>query len=1116
MIRVTNVLNEWEGNNMDSTTEIISAGDLTTHTLTIEEKIEHNTADHPVGNSTYYVSTANVTGGITSFKFYAYYLMNSFSVGQSIQIIKTEAGVSTTYTRTITDVDYINFVIKFTTTGATFLPLYGNTTYSSGVNNIQIYTTEMRNNLVLNVGLNNRNYPYINNKLASVTQGDFGGIVSPNRASLIDESVTRLHLPVDLSTMAVTDVETLDLVSFGSGIGKVEATIERLTDVNSYTRKWEIVINLTNCIHLLDGGVTEDVQTVFDQTLVLYTDTEWYTSSNIIPNPNPISENPYVIMHDLTTIKFFNDPYGLPILSQIVPIAPSFNVGVYYNEESDIFEVSFASVGGAYTDIYVGASYVPLVDSYFKNKTEYQTDLSMVLVTGLVAVGTYSSNTNPDGAGYDLEILSLTNPSLGIYTLEFKIIPNAQFNTFLDSGLYNKDFVVWFKLGHTCHLAYRGEALKKPLQLVPFNGLKASATDWCTIAGDKFTDVLQVDDSYDTTSLTPLTYPIFSKEDHLLTRYNLFVPINKRYRKAKTELIFGLFTDILNTYIVLEEFSINSEYPYDSLNGYSNFDASTPNTYNVQNTNYNLGLETSSRTVGVVPVGFQAFTIFSVFQINWRYWLTQTGLYDFLIAQGLTTKDYITYIKEPDNTPINGYNFFVRTSFEDDTNIYYHFTQIWDIKNYDEQFTAGVPTTGDEWQGSAVIKYYLPDGTEVPNPINDTLMTVEVIVTTGQTATTDSWGNLTIEKLEDNTRWMISTNYNNSTNINNPLVPLVGQTRLKKDLTGANEITYSCLLDCTLLGDNTEYKITIKHLNRDLLTEQARIKFDTRTSVRGQAVLPTDFALDSADSCENIFNVFGYEDDHDNYERNDKTLVLAYNFSDTTVISFKILDENGVDIGYSFTINSSSNDSNVKYTYVDWLTVLLAEGEQRYSVYIVATTGAQVDEILWGMYEAKFYDSDLVLGTVKFRSYFQSIINTNRVSINKNYSYDLNLTDNKIFFDDIRVGGFFGKRQPKTVVENIISSGNNILASYKENLNEYTFKSEPVLSSYSSYLLDFNLLNGLFYEVWDYNPFNHDLYSYKRIALKEVLDVDPIDEFSNKIEVQATFNDYVQSNKMSY
>ncbi len=1113
MIKVTNVLNEFDGNNMDHITEIISVGDLSTHTLTIEESISHNTSEFQQGEGVNYVTISGISVTQSKIKFNAYYLMNSFKAGQSINIVLTVGGNNTTITRTISSVDYQNFALIVPAIGSAFNQLYGN--IGVGVNRqMHIYTTSMHNNLTLNVALNNRQYPYLNNKIASLNLGDIS-FTSQNRKSLIDESVTRLHLPVNLNTMSVGDVENMSLVSFGSGIGKVEATIERLTDVNSYTRKWEIVINLTNCAYLLDEGLEGDTQIYFDNSLIIYTDMEWYVTNFINPYPTLGIETPFVLQHDLTNIRFLDDPFGNPTYSQIYPVAPSYNIGIYYNEESDIFEADFANFL-SYQDLYIGASYVPSLDSYYKNKNEYQVNLSMLLTSSLASVGTYSSELNPDGAGYDLEIISLTNPYVSTLEIKFKIIPNTEFNTLLSQESFNKNFIVWAKFGHTCHTIYRGEALRKPKALIPFNDLKITPTNWCTIAGDKITDVLQVDDSYDTTALTPLSYPLFNTEDHLYLRYNLEVPLFNRYYNVKTELIFGLFTDILNTYVVLDNFQITSEFPYNTLNGKTNFDASVTNPYNIESSSFKNGLTTSSKGLSTPSTGNQLLTIFSMFQINWRYWLTQTGLYDFLIAEGLTTKDFISYIKDPLNARINNfYFFFVRTSFEDDDNIYYHFTQIWDILNYDEQFTSSPPLLDDEWQGSGVIKYYAENGLEVPNLIINELMKVEVIVTTGQDATTDSWGNITIEQFEQNQRWMMSSNYNRENNTNNPILPIVGQTKLKKEITDTNEITYSCLIDCNLLADNQDFKITLKHYNKDLKTEQTRFKFETRTSVL-ESDITNQFNLDSFDDCTDYFDVYGYDADPNDIEKNDTTLVLGYKNYDSTVVTFKIVNQDDENIGYSFTIATSPNDTKVKYSLIPWQSILNTYGIGVYRVYVVYTNGIDVAELLYGTYNLRYWSLNMLFGSVKIRSYINSIINTNKVSLNPNYYIDLNFNESKIIWDDVRVKGFFGNRQPKTVVENIISSGNNILASYKENMNEYTFSSVPLLTNHSNYLVDFAFLNGLYYEVWDYNKFNHNLYSRKKLTLKEVLDITPKGEHTNKAEIQAVFNDYYQANKMTY
>jgi len=1120
MIKVINVVNECQGVNVDEVTEIISAGDLSTHTIQIEESISHNTAEYPVGNSNYYVATF-VTPTTTTFKFNAYYLMSSFRVGQEIEIVKTHFGSgSGTYTRTIVAVDYNEFTIKVLTTGATFNPLYGNLGYSPTQDNIHIYCELGHTNFLLNVGLNDRQYPYLSNKIASLTKGTFQTYTDENRKSLIDDTITRLHCPVNLQSIAETDVENLELVSVKSGIGKVTATIERLTDVNDYTRLWEITLNVVNCIQLLDEGILGDTQQVFDNTLILYTDYEFHTG-DVNPYPNIAIENPFVLQHDLRPIAFTNDPFGNPSTSQILPISPSFNNGVYYNAESETFIVTFGSFGGIYEDIYIGASYIPQRDSYFKNKDVYQTELSMIIQSDLaVTATTYASELNPDGAGYELEIISLTNPTATTYEIEFKIIPNEAFKTFFEDENNNKNFVVWGKFGHTCHVVYLGEALRKPKALIPFNDVAGTETGYVTMRLDDVAETYPIDASYDTTSLTPLSYPLFNTEDHFDVIYKLLVPKYKRYSNIKTELIFGLYTDIAESYIVLEENLIDvSNNILDFNDGSTLFNNSILNAYNLQTNVFNKTVVTS-KAVGVLPTEtHQPLSISTPFQFNWRYWLTQPQVYDFLIAQGLTTKNYISYVRNLNtNADINiSYKFFIRTTVENEDDIYYHYTLVQDLFNYNQQFeTTDTPAEDEEWQGSGIVKYYLSNGTEVPNLIIGEEIRVEVIVTTGIDATTDAWANLTIEKKESNIRWTISTNYNNIANVDSPLEPETGQTRLRRQLTGANEIKYSCIVDCAKLEDFANYKITLKHWNKyDGIKEQTRFKFDTVCQLQPFVVEDNNFNLD-LDCNYDIQEVYGFLDDANNYEKNDTTLLLGYKITSTTVVTFKVIGYNGAEITISGSlIGTHTSDANAKFSYIDWNTILDEYGAGCYDAYIVLTDGESVKEILYGKYRLRPWDSELIVGTVKFRTYINSIITTNKVSEDKNYSYKMNFTNSKVLFDDYRVNGFFGNRKPKTDIRNIIDSQSGVLASFKENRNEYFFTSDPVYFVQSDYLLDFIFLNGLSYYIWDYNKFNHKLFSYKRITLNEVQDTEDF-QFSNKVVVKATFVDYVQDNKMSY
>jgi hypothetical protein len=133
-----------------------------------------------------------------------------------------------------------------------------------------------------------------------------------------------------------------------------------------------------------------------------------------------------------------------------------------------------------------------------------------------------------------------------------------------------------------------------------------------------------------------------------------------------------------------------------------------------------------------------------------------------------------------------------------------------DVANWEIQHVIGFATEDGEYQNPLTIpirtyddasidytiEFFKVDDTPLTTPIND----ICKIKVTHDLADVDSltWGEITVEQFENAPRWFISTTYDH-TDINSPLQPLSGETKLKKTIT-STQVILECLFDGRILN----------------------------------------------------------------------------------------------------------------------------------------------------------------------------------------------------------------------------------------------------------------------------------------------------------------------------
>jgi len=1094
MINIKSVVNEWNGNVIDTTGEIISGGDLSKHVITIDENIFHETGGgygQNSQNNAIYMPVQYLSEKKLIFPSFA--SLNGFLAGQSVLLEKfKQDGSILALVTSIVSIDYSTFTVEFANL---FTPdsenenIYGITTNTGQQSQLRVSSYAIRNNFFFNLSFNIRPYPYLNNKLVSTSIGSYNDAVNENRKSPIDNTKIRFWAGVDTSLIAIGGSVTCQQLNNKSGITFASVVLKRLADVGTFTRQWELTIEMINPVHLLED-LNAEISQFFDERLIIYSDIEWYSSSNIVQYPS-LQEHPTVVQHDLGFVSFFNDPYGLPASTLIQAVQGD----LYYDGASDEKTIIINSPTIAQPQI--GAGYIPINSDYFKNVNFDQKTLSMLIQTQDLAIATFTSEANPDNAQYQIQVTDWTYVANN-HTIKFIMTPlSTEFEDFMinnDDG--DRLFYIWIKCGNTCHLVFNTQLIKEPKIENLFDVYNHYPTEWAVISNNQTTTSYVIDNSF--TGVYGVK-PYVSTEDNILLTFQLKIPKFIRYEQFSAQIIFAKKTD-LSEFFAFESFLIDlTDNNYDSVTGRTNFNENLGNNYNIQREIFRyIELKTVDLDIGNPSIE-QGLRIRIPIQFNWRYWLTQVNVFDFLQGAGIQTKDFQEY----EDYSVD-YAFFIKCKLESETFVSTHYTPIFDILDYQEAYT----TADEEWAGGPISVAYetVNGGVPTSNLIIGELMKVTFTVPTGLAVGSDYWGQITIEEHETNTRWAMSSNYdNNPINLDNPIIPIDGETRVKTDVTGLNEIQYSVLIDCSKLNGD-DYDLAIKHFNKNVKVEQTRAKLSTSLSY-----FPTDLDIDESDvlsvDCCEIQNVFARLENN-SMEFNDTSLLLCKAIPSLPAIAFRLYKDDV--LVETLTTFSSINNNVDKYAIIKWQTILDIHGTGCYESRVLFNSL----ELIYGKYNLQAWTLDQVRNTVLINTEIGGKITYNPFAKYINDFWEFDFRNSKLL-DSFRFQGFIGERDPKVVIDNIVTSDRNVNKVFKEYLNEYQLTTDPITKYFSRRLINLHLLNENQMFIWDYNEFNHEYYSNKRVVVKDVSKPD-YKTFSNKAVVLAVLQDKILNNKSGF
>lgn len=199
------------------------------------------------------------------------------------------------------------------------------------------------------------------------------------------------------------------------------------------------------------------------------------------------------------------------------------------------------------------------------------------------------------------------------------------------------------------------------------------------------------------------------------------------------------------------------------------------------------------------------------------------------------------------------------------------------------------------------------------------------------------------------------------------------------------------------------------------------------------------------------------------------------------------------------------NDSLANGFIYDWRQVLATYGAGKYKVNVEYSVSGVTGSFIWGMYELKNYSIESAKGTVRIWSEFDSYFQPTNI--------DFSNSNHK---DSVRFKGFFGNREPKTDIVNLITKGRKVEKATRENLNTYTLFSDPVTICVTRRVLDFHLLSEDKCLITDHNRFNHDyLIQDKPVVLEDAPDVEYIN-LDRRVKLTIKFGDRTKNQKSFY
>jgi hypothetical protein len=253
--------------------------------------------------------------------------------------------------------------------------------------------------------------------------------------------------------------------------------------------------------------------------------------------------------------------------------------------------------------------------------------------------------------------------------------------------------------------------------------------------------------------------------------------------------------------------------------------------------------------------------------------------------------------------------------------------------------------------------------------------------------------------------------------------------------------------------------------------------------------------------CCSPFLVMAHPTENDTY-KNDTELAYEKKGLTSDSVAFTIEDCDGNILTNLGEAAIFPNDNLAIGFMYDWQQYLNTYGAGVYTIKVVFTIAGVAGGYTWGQYNLKQFSIENAKGSVRIKSEFNSYYLPKQIDFT-----------NSNCLTTLRFRGYFGDRQPKTEINQYVDKSRSVVKATRENLNEYTLRTDPVTYCITSRLLDFHLLTEDICYLSDHNSSNH---SYQYFDLPVVLEESPEVEYRDKnrlANIVAKFGDRTKLDK---
>ncbi len=538
--------------------------------------------------------------------------------------------------------------------------------------------------------------------------------------SLIDGEETKIVLN-GLDALAVSGSIIGTQVGNKSGSFNCSAQITRLANPIVGYRQYEIEIEIIN------PGVLDSEWFLGSSCLKLYNVFKW---QSLIGEPYATQD---LIDDILADTGYLDEAFNADNVNS------SLIQGIQAIDWANATSGSFI-VDSTIPEFYVCGMYVPLDETYYKNKPQSQSNLCMMLDSHSPATATtYGSFSNPVGASWNF-VLAPPTISGTQRTYPFVFIPDVDFQSFFDAREEgDRRFVIWFRAGNTNHVLFDGQLTKEMPPAGPLPNV------------DTFTMIKHNDNTEDANGIDPIFSPnrFNYTEDDLAFITKMIWDKGHVYTALRVKMIARHVSN--GSEFVLQQTSFDLTGVQISSDGRQLLNLSVGQQNNLPTTsskkNAKLELYPSLDTVSQYGV-----KLYYPYLNDWRYWEPLSGVdADFYPDQN---KNWYPYSNDPN------WNVYVKVELDDDQGEY-----------NDEYLTLLITYNGGNTTAS--IEYYRPDGTQVLALVDGEVMTIKIKHSTLTVLNpTSIWAIASVEPFESGPVWYTSSVIAQDGNQLNPLGPL--------------------------------------------------------------------------------------------------------------------------------------------------------------------------------------------------------------------------------------------------------------------------------------------------------------------------------------------------------